>query len=66
MLLRLISNLSKWTDINSEDSCEKEGFEADFYFALKSLLKEKPYQMLFINFSLSIIMFGFSVRSFER
>ena len=66
MLLRLISNLSKWTDINSEDCCEKEGFEADFYFALKSLLKEKPYQMLFINFSLSIIMFGFSVRSFER
>lgn len=66
LILRLITNLSQWTNINSEDACEKEGFEASFTFALKGLLKEKPYQMLLINFSCSIIIFGFSVRSFER
>jgi hypothetical protein len=66
LLLRLISNHSKWTDITSEDRCELEGFEADFYFAFKSLLKEKPYAMLFINFILSIISFSFSVRIFEK
>lgn len=43
LILRLIPNLSNWRDMSSEDSCEKEGFEADSYFALKSLLKEKPY-----------------------
>lgn len=66
LVLRLITNISKWTDISSEDSCEREGFEADFNFAAKSLLKEKPYHMLFLNFTLSIITFGLSVRSFER
>jgi hypothetical protein len=66
LLLRLISNTSKWTNVESEDSCEAEGFEADFYFAFKSLLKDKPYQMLFLNFLLSILTFGLSVRSFER
>lgn len=66
LLIRMLSNLSKWTDVTSEDSCEMEGFEADFFFAFKSLLKEKPYAMLFINFFLSIISFGLSVRTFER
>ena len=66
LVLRLIPNLSKWIDINSEDCCEAEGIEADFSFALKSLLKDKPYQMLLINFSISVISFGLSVRAFER
>jgi hypothetical protein len=52
--------------MHSEECCEKEGFEANHAFALKALLKEKPYKMLFINFSISIICFGLSVRAFER
>lgn len=52
--------------MSAEESCEREGFEANYFFALKSLLKEKPYQMLMINFAISIISFGFSVRAFER
>ncbi|CDW85304.1 UNKNOWN [Stylonychia lemnae] len=66
LVIRLTTNRSRWTDISSEDSCEKEGFEADLAFAIKSLLKEKPFLMLFMNFTLSILCFGFSVRSFER
>lgn len=66
LIIRLIPNLSQWTDIHSEDCCEYEGIEANFFFALKSLLKEKPYHMLLINFHLSVICFGLSVRAFER
>ena len=66
LLIRLLPNLSKWKDIHSEECCEAEGFEANFLFAIKSLLKEKPYQMLLINFAVSIITLGFSVRTFER
>ena len=66
LALRLIPHISKWTDIHAEDCCEREGIQATSMFALKSLLKEKPYTMLFINFSISIVIFGLSVRNFER
>ena len=66
LVLRIIPHISKWTDIHAEDCCEREGIQATSMFALKSLLKEKPYTMLFINFSVSIIVFGLSVRNFER
>jgi len=66
LLARIIPNLSKWTDRHSEECCEREGIKADSMFALKCLLKEKPYLMLFINFFISIVVFGISVRTFER
>lgn len=66
LLARIIPNLSKWTDRHAEECCEREGIKADSVFALKCLLKEKPYLMLFINFFISIIVFGISVRTFER
>ena len=66
LIVRLIPNLSQWTDRHSEECCEREGFEATFSFALKSLLKQKPYRMLLINFAISIICLGFAVRNFER
>jgi hypothetical protein len=30
LLIRLLPSLSKWSDLNSEKTCEKEGFQADF------------------------------------
>jgi hypothetical protein len=52
--------------MHAEECCEKEGIEAGMVFATKSLLKEKPYWMLFVNFAVSIAVFGLSVRAFER
>lgn len=66
LILRLIPNATYWTSMNAENWCEKEGIEANLQFALKSLLKEKPYKILLINFALSVGIFGISVRSFER
>lgn len=43
LLMRLVPNMSQWTDIHSENCCEMEGIEANYFFAVKSLLKEKPY-----------------------
>lgn len=65
LVLRLIPNLSKWTDIHAEECCEREGIRADFIFALKCLLKERPYLMLMSYFALSIFGFAFSVRISE-
>lgn len=65
LILRLIPNLSKWTDIHAEECCEREGIRANFIFALKCLLKEKPYVMLLTYFALSIFGFAFSVRISE-
>lgn len=65
LILRLIPNLSKWTDIHAEECCEREGIRANFVFALKCLLKEKPYVMLLTYFALSIFGFAFSVRISE-
>lgn len=65
-LIRLLTGLSQWTDLISEDCCEKEGFEAHNLFALKSLLKTNPYKMLFLNFATSFLCAAFTVRAFER
>jgi len=43
LIVRLITSLTRWTGIQAEESCEREGFEADLTFAIKSLLKEKPF-----------------------
>jgi hypothetical protein len=43
LILRFLPNFSIWTDIHSEDCCEMEGIEANYLFAVKCLLKEKPY-----------------------
>mmetsp|Transcript_1200 Transcript_1200/g.1242 ORF Transcript_1200/g.1242 Transcript_1200/m.1242 type:complete len:139 (+) Transcript_1200:434-850(+) len=66
LVIRLFPSLSKWTDAKSEKICEKEGFEAGFGFALKVLLRQRPYLMLFMNFLVSLVIFGFAVRLFER
>lgn len=66
LLIRLFTNLSKWRSLESEEVCEREGFKSDIFFAIKALMKERPYISIMINFSMSIFIFGIAVRSFER
>lgn len=66
LVIRLITNMSMWTNLESEESCEREGFQVNFIFAIKALTKERPYLSILINFTASVVSFGIAVRSFER
>eukprot|EP00347_Sterkiella_histriomuscorum_P010844 403374708 len=49
LIVRLITNLSQWTDIHSEECCEREGFEANLAYYEDQEFKEindnsVPYQ----------------------
>jgi hypothetical protein len=35
-------------------------------FAIKSIMKEKPYQFLFLALGISVIQTGYCLRIFER
>lgn len=43
LVVRIIPLLSVWNDVQSEELCESEGFEAGFAFAMKAVLKQKTY-----------------------
>lgn len=42
------------------------GFTADSKFAIKAYLKYKPFAILSIGLGLSVLIFGLTVRIFER
>lgn len=66
LVFRLFALYSKWTSKMAEECCELEGCEATTTFAIKGVLKDKPYKTLMIVMILSTIIFGLAVRNFER
>lgn len=66
LVFRLFAEYSKWTGPVAESCCEPEGCEANTIFAIKAVLKDKPYTTIFIVMLASIIIFGLAVRNFER
>lgn len=66
LLIRVIVQCSKWTDVESEEICENEGFRPTFTFSLKAWVKQRPFLSILINFVCSMLTFGFAVRTFER
>ena len=66
LVFRLFALYSKWTSKMAEECCELEGCEATTTFAIKGVLKDKPYKTLLIVMILSTIIFGLAVRNFER
>jgi hypothetical protein len=66
LVARIFAIYSKWCNETAEDCCEAEGCEANTMFALKAVLKEKPYTTLFILMLISCTTLGLAVRAFER
>lgn len=66
LLGRLFTTMSEWTTVESEEMCEREGFQVDFWFSIKSIMKRRKILSLIVNFMISVVVFGFAVRSFER
>jgi hypothetical protein len=66
LVLRLFALYSKWTSKIADECCEPEGCEANTVFAIKAVLKDKPYTTLLLVMVSSTIVFGLAVRNFER
>lgn len=66
LVIRLFAQYSKWTNEMAEECCERENCEANTIFAMKSVLKEKPFSCLLALFAGSCVIFGLAVRHFER
>ena len=66
LVFRLFAQYSKWTNELAEECCEPEGCEANTIFAMKAVLKEKPFISLMILMTISTLIFGLAVRHFER
>jgi Ion channel len=63
---RSILSLSFYTDPRSQRVCTIYGAEAGYTFALKALMKEKPWNVLACSLLMSVFVFGYCLRLFER
>ena len=66
LVFRLFALYTKWTGPIAEACCGPEGCEANTIFAIKAVLKDRPYGTIFIVMIASIIVFGLAIRNFER
>ncbi len=60
LLVRIFTTQSSpWSELESEEACEKEGFQAGFFYTIKALMKQRPYASIMLNFTISVVVFGF-------
>lgn len=66
LIIRAILTLSNFMDTRSQRVCAMSGTSASFMFSVKSLMKKKPYSVLLTSLVVSVALFGFVLRIFER
>ncbi|CAG9319372.1 unnamed protein product [Blepharisma stoltei] len=66
ILVRVVKHYTKWGTSHADQVCDYFGCDANNLFVLKSVFKDKPYLVLGCCMILSICIFGFAVRTFER
>jgi hypothetical protein len=63
---RSILSTTSYTDPRSQRVCDIYGSDAGYNFALKALMKEKPWNVLGVALLFSVFVFGYCLRLFER
>lgn len=66
ILIRLATEFSKYTSPLADIVCYRGGTEANMAFALKSMIKERPYLSIMSLMIASVVLFGIAIRIFER
>jgi potassium intermediate/small conductance calcium-activated channel subfamily N protein 2 len=66
LLFKVFRHFSKWTSHEAQEACLIYETRATASFAVKAILKEKPFHLLIPLILISIIAFSASVRLFER
>jgi len=59
LALKFILYLTQFMNPRSQRVCSMNGCDASTMFAIKGLMKQKPYQILFFSLFISTIIFGF-------
>jgi hypothetical protein len=65
LAIRSILTLSFFMGTRSQRVCHMSGTDASFMFAVKALMKKRPYTVLIVSL-FSVVLFGFNLRIFER
>lgn len=66
LIVRASLTWSHFMDTRSQRVCTMSGSDAGFMFSIKSLMKRKPYTVLVASLVMSVALFGFVLRIFER
>lgn len=66
IFFRLFDHYTFWTGERAIRVCRINGFLPDSKFAIKAYLKYKSVLVLTFSLGLSILLFGFALRTFER
>lgn len=66
IFFRLFDHYTFWTGERATRVCRINGFLPDSKFAIKAYLKYKSVLVLTLSLGLSIFLFGFALRTFER
>ena len=66
LVVRCILTFSFFMGTRSQRICNMSGSEASYMFSLKALMKKKPYTVLIFSLLISVTLFGFTLRIFER
>jgi potassium intermediate/small conductance calcium-activated channel subfamily N protein 2 len=66
LIPRVLQHYSRYANEHSRQICVEVGCHAGSFFVLKALFKEKPYSMIAVAMTLSIIIFSIATRTFER
>jgi hypothetical protein len=62
---RFVFYLTEFMNPRTQRVCQIYSCEADSMFALKALMKQKPYSILLGALAITIVMFGYHLRIFE-
>ena len=65
VIIRIYSHYSKYLTESAKSLCNNTNVNNNIHFALKCELKNRPFTMLLIILFSSILLFGFSLRTFE-
>eukprot|EP00347_Sterkiella_histriomuscorum_P010295 403376853 len=65
LLCRYTLIMTQFMNPRSQRVCQMNGCEANSMFAIKSIMKQKPYTILWTTMVVSTVIFGYQLRIFE-
>lgn len=66
LILRFLLNFTAYTSPRSQRLCMVYGKEADLNYAIKCVMKNKPYHFLALSLIVPMVIGGYCLRLFER
>ena len=66
MIIRVILNSTMYSNYRATRICKMYGCDADYYYAIKCLMKNIPSKVIAICFIGTLLLFGHALRICER